>query len=420
VSLIELLQRSFAALPPVWRRGVKALRRSLVRAARSLVWWLRDLRVPVHRIEREGLRVEFIGRESVDPYVCRLLFGEVLDPAPSGSILRWRLPAYLRRAGRGTDLVYLSVAPGHCWGKLASMTLDIPSFVIQTLAAPAPGQDPREVLKNQSNKNDLNKVRREGFTYEVRRDGAALERFYRDFYKPFTRSRHGDVAQLLSFSMFRSEAEGGELLLVKRGEQPIAGVVSQLRSSVYHNLHNGVLHADPALFVSGALAAQYYFSIVEASRRGCVRVDLGYSRPFLNNGVLMYKKKWNTVVERDPTLRRHLLLRVCRWGAGSSARLQAQPFLVQIGGRFASLIFLGDRINLDDAALRSALKKYSYPGVAAMYVVLLDASWARRADTIREIAPAVPSPVHIIDMAEVTDTTSWSDVLQARIGSVGP
>ncbi len=411
---MKLLKNLYFRLPHRLRRRLHGWLRPFVRAATTLAWSIQDLRVPIHRIDHDGLSVEFIGRDSVVPYLSCLLFGEVVRPEPERLIPIWRLPAHLRQAERTTDLVCLMLSSLVCRRRLERMTLRIPNYVTQTLPAPEPGQDAREVLKNPSNKNDLNKIRRGGFDYEITRDARDLESFYRDYHTPFTLSRHGEAAQVLPLSTFRRDADCCDLLRIRKGGQVVSGVVSQRIGDVFHNLYNGVLDADPGLVDEGALAAQYFFSIVEASRRGCRRVSLGRSLPFLTNGILVYKKKWNSVIERDSVLRRQLRLRLCRRNPALSHWLEEHPFIAEVGDRFVSLVFLGEHVVLDDAELRSYLKKLSYPGIATMYVVLASEAWADRAEFIRGVGPTVPNPVCIIDLGRMAEPVGWTEALRER------
>ena len=82
------------------------------------------------------------------------------------------------------------------------------------------------------------------------------------------------------------------MILIKFKDQEIAG------SLIAYKGHNarlwcfGIKDANPDYVKMGAFGALYYFSFQYLKNKGFKQVGVGGSRPFLNDGVLNYKKKW--------------------------------------------------------------------------------------------------------------------------------
>jgi len=148
------------------------------------------------------------------------------------------------------------------------------------------------VRANRSVKEDMRIVRRDGLTSEVSHDQHDWEIFYHTMYLPLMRRRHGDSAVIRNVHQLRRAFRRGGLVWVRRGKDRIAGGLFEHRNDVLRWLALGTAGGDVTLMRRGALAALYYFEIKLAHERRCTAIDFGGTPPILNDGLLLYKKKW--------------------------------------------------------------------------------------------------------------------------------
>ena len=360
--------------------------------------------MPIYRIERSGLTVVFIGHEACDPYIIHLLYAEYLNAERIGTVPVWSLNRVIRRWEKTADLIifrHKKFLPG---GALARRMLVMPYYVAQTVELPPADADLRAVFRNSTTDGDLNRIRIAGFQYEVTQDAAQLEFFYDQMYRPFILARHREAASISPWPAFRRDYEKMELLLIRKAALPIAGTLNLQTGDCYTTHVNGVLNADKEMLRAGAVAAIYWFTIVEAHRRGCATVNWNCARPFLKDGVLAYKKKWGSRVVMDHR-ERELWLLPCGNRASTHRFLEANPFICERDGQLVSLIFLGSHTVLNDKELAKYLKSCSFPGEhLSTCIVFLNTEWAARAETIQTILRELPQPSRILDLSQVSLT----------------
>ena len=137
-----------------------------------------------------------------------------------------------------------------------------------------------------------------GFEFALTRDPADLQHFYESMYLPFLRKRH-EHPTILELDFLRTHflEKDGDLLFIKKDDRIIAGGLCNLEGDTYSLATLGML--DEANAIDGVNAALYYYGIMMAYKRGATFVDFGISRPFLSDGVVMYKRKWGGTIHRD-------------------------------------------------------------------------------------------------------------------------
>lgn len=135
-----------------------------------------------------------------------------------------------------------------------------------------------------------------GYTCEVSHDVKALEHFYNEMYVPYMKNRFKELAVIDSYHKVGRLFRTGFLLIVRKGEQYLSGVVCRIKQDTFIFELIGIEHGSFHLVREGALDALYYYSILEALKRRCRIIDFGNSRPFLNDGLVLYKRKWGTVL----------------------------------------------------------------------------------------------------------------------------
>jgi hypothetical protein len=401
MSLLDLSNDLFYRLPP-------DMRRRFYPAVHRAGLWVRDWkqrrsdrRLPLRVLEHGGLRVLFVGDGAPAPYWLRLCFGEVeAVPRPMGT---WQAGEVCRQVERNADQFDLVVVAMHrnAEPELRQKSFTLPNFVRQWIELPTTAEAlDASIHANRETRKDRNKLLRNGFTYRISREERDVEEFYHTCHRPYILSRHGATAHVDSYREFRRYfLNDGELLMVWQHERMVSGVLMQQRDGVLHALLNGVLHADPELLQEGALAAEYYYSIVEAQRRGCTWQEMGRSRPFLNDGIVRFKKKWGCQVQPadDDPLEFHLM--VGRWSPAVLRFLGEHPLLTRVRtgkqSGLAGCVFLTEDEDVSDKDLAGRLRLLHQPGACGMVLFPLSPGWRERCAALAGIHERIDFPLGV-------------------------
>ena len=242
-----------------------------------------------------GAQIEVveIGREKLIKPLCSRLFGPLPAPVQEQRQLVWD-PAALSRAG--ADLVVVEV---HRW--LAERFrragwIIIPSAVRWSgeLAAVPPPVPSRSLREN------LRKLRTQGFKIEAAGAAADWEEFYQEMVEPQALVRHGHSAGLPSARLRAQLMQRGTLHLITRGRERVAGSCTVPHADTLWMPLSGVRHGNSTLLQQGAGFAAFALTVEWARAQGYRRLDAGRTSAFLNNGLHQFKRRWGLVPVTDP------------------------------------------------------------------------------------------------------------------------
>jgi hypothetical protein len=162
------------------------------------------------------------------------------------------------------------------------------------------------------------KIRQHAFDYVISRDPADWRNFYDTMHVPYVKSRFGDSSVILPYAEMFDERIPRELLLIRKGGDLIAGIVLNYWPQCPSLGWLGVLNGDFVYVKEGVLRAAYYFSAMAVREKGFERLNIGGSRPIINDGVTLHKIRMaaqvNYAFEYPP--HENLLLTLMRDTAG--------------------------------------------------------------------------------------------------------
>ena len=112
-----------------------------------------------------------------------------------------------------------------------------------------------------------------------------------------------------------------------------------------------------------------HFGLQHLENKGYKKASLGYSRPFLHDGILQFKKKWSQrLVTADDE---GFALKVLSRTPAAKAFLCHNPFIFRRRGKFFAAVFVyGDRPPTDEE-IRAIHSDYSYAGLARLFIYCL-------------------------------------------------
>jgi hypothetical protein len=140
------------------------------------------------------------------------------------------------------------------------------------------------------------------FQVEISTDINDLKKFLDIIYTPYILERYPNaLISDFDFEIFKKRwlKNSGELLFIKKNDIQVGGIYCELIDNTYYFCLNGLI--DKRFLKEGAMAAIYFFSILRAKERKALYLDFGLSRPFLTDGVLSYKRKWQAKIYPNNT-----------------------------------------------------------------------------------------------------------------------
>ncbi|MFT7879759.1 MAG: hypothetical protein ABXS91_05110 [Sulfurimonas sp.] len=241
-----------------------------------------------------------------------------------------------------------------------------------------------EIKKKETLKSDLRKIKKSAFEFEVSRDRQQLDDFYHNMFTPFIRKVHGDCAYILPYEKMKKhyEEDKGELLLIKKGNEYIAGmlILYTKNKPLFKSL--GIRDGNLEYVKNGIIGALYHFSLQYLEKKNFSTVSYGLSRGFLRDGVLQYKKKWGHRV--DITSGNTFALRVLSYTEATKYFLENNPFIIEDKGSLDGIVFLNEE-NIDSPQkLEQLTKVYAYPGLSRLFYYVSETNMKKLQNSLPE------------------------------------
>jgi len=212
-------------------------------------------------------------------------------------------------------------------------------------------------------------MRKYGYTYDVSHCDTDFEMFYRTMYWPTMGKRHADLATLLSLEEAYQYFRHGMLLLIKRDNRCVAGVVCYPEQRVLYAIIMGVLNGDVQLMrKEGAGAAVYYSFIHWANQEGYETADFWGSKPYLT-ALFMYKRKWGVSVGIPSDMPQRIWLKTRRDIPAVRRFLKDNPCItLDDQGNLWGLI-ITDETDSDDHEVEAVWhERYDTPGLRGLLI----------------------------------------------------
>jgi hypothetical protein len=389
-GLLESVKKLCARIPQRWRWTLRPLRfcYGVYDALRPRFWVVqakvrdRDPPVAILCSARGGERSYLLGQ----------LFDGTATESYVGRAWLWHAARLLRDRSDGCCLAAVATR-AWCRRLLGSgKWLCVPSWVVGEMDLP-PAPD---VLRAETVKSDLRRIRRNALTFEVTRDPALLNDFYHQMYVPYITRAHGASAVVMSYDAMRAQLPHCELLLVKKQGLAIAGVLILHGRTGTRLWSMGIRDASEQYVDDGAVAAIYHFSAQYLRDQGLHRLGLGLSRAFLHDGVLRYKKKLG--LRLVDAAHAYFAFHVPQDTPAARTVLKNTPWIFEDKGCLYGAVFVENgQIPLTEQDFRRLYRDFFLEGMAQVLVVPLDAG-APVATLPQELAGrmAVPAAAQVL------------------------
>ena len=175
----------------------------------------------------------------------------------------------------------------------------IPEWVRMTLDISEPF-DSFITNLSRSAKEDIRKIKKLGYTYEISEDINKLDLFYNKMYVPYVSWRFPETDICTNFYTMKNLFEqGNKLLFVKHEDEYIFGGLFLKTKDKITATYAGIMEGKFDHVKRGVIAASYYYLIQHSKENGAKLVDLGSCRPFVNDGLFSYKRKWGAKIGKS-------------------------------------------------------------------------------------------------------------------------
>ena len=249
------------------------------------------------RTSRNPLTILYIGDETSIPFFSSLLYGDTPENSSAGLLHLWSIERHLQKPEHSMDAVILKCDRFYAGFLEKKGFIIIPEWITMILDTSL-SFDMLHTNFSKSAKEDIRKIKKQGYTYEVTHDLNKLHLFYHDMYLPYAHWRYGPSAVCTSYPAIRLLFEKDNLLLlVKHNNEYVYGSLFSVKKDTIIATYAGVRKGHYDEVKKGLGAAPYYFLIIWAKKHNINTINFGKCRPFLRDGNFQYKKKWGTIVK---------------------------------------------------------------------------------------------------------------------------
>jgi len=334
--------------------------RKYVRNYRFNLWILEGK----ERSSGENLKIVYAGHLANKNYICHLAYAGEFKETDYGIIWLWTA---LKLHARYSDahLVILEINEKIYRRFSGNAGVYIPCWIDGELEF----SEAKKRYKTSENlKSDLRKIRKNNLKYEVTRDRKLFDHFYYEMYVPHVTRVHDDRALLMSHHAMISNMDKCDLLLIKMGDEYIAGELLIYEGNTVRAWSLGVKHGDMSFVKAGVVAAFYHYRTSYLEEKGYKSVRMGASRAFLKDGVLQYKKKWGTrLVGPRPA---GFAIRPVSMTKGVMDFLVHNPFIFGHHGMLEGAIFINHELPLSEDQITKLYRDYYIEGLSSINLYL--------------------------------------------------
>ncbi len=207
----------------------------------------------------------------------------------------------------------------------------------------------------------INRILKQGYRYSADNTDSFFQYFYHEMYLPYTKSRFGDAASLLSADQIKNILQSGEILLVLQENLVLHGTLNKYDNDRVLLICNApATDIQPGKF-KGTAEAMVYFSLLSAYEKGCHEADFLGSRPLLDNGALRFKRKWGIYIEKFDMPLADICFRPLNLNAGVKSYLAHNPLIIKTPEGFRGRVLLDSPAGVKD--IQKCINRYQIEGL---------------------------------------------------------
>ena len=376
-NIKELPYRVYNKLPYQVKQFIRPGVRAFI-ISKYVISQITKLRLQVYLLQgqekwgHENLTVLYFGDETGVLFLSDLLYSGEPKKENLGKDFIWRIKSRINLGFPKGDLVFIKIDGFFSRFLSHQGFIIIPEWILfmLDLSKQFPEAWNLSKSKNKSLRENLREMRKHNYSYEMTQDPAKFEYFYHHMYLPYATKRFEELTFSASFHNIVRLFKKGKLLLVKKGDDYVSGILLVRGSPdtiLAHSL--GITEGNIEYLKTGALTAVYYFSILWAQERGYKWMDFGHCRSLLKDGVFNYKKHWGMEINKSSRLRNILGFKICNYCQGARTFLEKSPFIIFDKGELKGLIVFDESHSVTLEEVQTCVKTYSIPGLDCLVII---------------------------------------------------
>jgi len=353
---------------------------------------LRTLFTPLYQLQiwqgleqhsKQAIKVAYIGDLENRRYLQDLIFGKIPVATNCCSLYWWQLKRTIRNLDKDIDLSLMDVQfPVTVIFQKDGMLI-VPRWVKQRVFIKPGWENVERGLRRKTRKEVRRLIRKH--TYQARivygRNAAAM--FYDRIYRPFVVKRYGAAALVVRRQQFLRECRYGQILELLHDDEVVAASLIRQTGNQLSIVWTGIKTDLDDKGHAGASDVLDYFSLRYAHQSGCDYLDLGPSRPRLNDGLLRYKKKWGGVLYTGKVPQGLFIVVPHNFTVAVQGMLAAAKFIMLERGRLVGKVLIPEDSDLD--AIKKRFSK----------------DWSNGLDFLRYYAWCAPSEMPKTDQRKI-------------------
>jgi hypothetical protein len=223
-----------------------------------------------------------------------------------------------------------------------------------------------ENVKRSGYRNIVRLINKHEFTYARSENPDDFIRFYENMYLPYARYRFAGASSVWKFFEVFPPAAHRELLLIKKKNDDIGGLVIDYKADTATLCFFGVSEYCVEYINHGLLGALYYFAIRTLQSQGYKKIHLGDSRSFINDGVIRFKIRLLATIERSDKfdIKHNIYLSVFQYSPGIKDFLLNNPFIaISSSGEQVGVIWLSNEKELCEEPFKKVFRRMERSGI---------------------------------------------------------
>jgi len=378
-KILAMGKRFYDKTPASYRWILSPLKsiHTLSNVFRPKVWIVTGIEI----LSRQKLTIVFAGHEVNKNYLIQLAFNSSCRDFYVGRKWLWEIRGIAEEKGNDCSLLIAEVPNSFRILSRKVKSFFVPSWLSGEIDI---SRDVSSLVKNESLRSDIRKTKKNELSFEVSNDLSKLRSFYYNMYLPYVYKVHGNRSVIPSYdyvqSKFRRRSSSNTLLLLKKEEEYIAGTVLLCEKNRSTCWFIGIKDGNLDYVRDGAPGALYYFSICYSANRGLNKFNFGGSRPFLKDGILRYKKKWDQKISNRQEM--GFLLKILSESDGVKGFLMNNPFIYEDNTGLNGAIFFEGNESLSETVFEKIYKNYYINGLSRLVIYRFDESENETADIV--------------------------------------
>jgi hypothetical protein len=247
----------------------------------------------------KNLKILFISNTTPSPYILHLIYTNKPKIERNVKFNIINIKKYVSKIQSDIDAVFIKCDRFYSGFFEKQGYKIIPEWIRMIIDI----SEPLESFFNTLSKNakeEIRRIKKLDYTYEVSQDLEKLKLFYYNMYIPYTAWRYPETDIHTNFYIMKHLLDqGSKILFIKYKDEYIFGGFFLKKKNFVTASYAGVMKGKFDHVKRGVIAASYYYLIIYSKLINAKIIDLGSCRPFVNDGLFNYKKKWSTKISKS-------------------------------------------------------------------------------------------------------------------------